>query len=289
MTPGDQRTIEELITLYELEPQLRDIYVEGPTDVSFIGWFLDQVGKDNVIVYDISTVDISVQVIQSHSLENNNRDRVIALAIELESRLVEPTIQVTCIVDRDFDLILNKEYECNLLLFTDYTSIEMYLYCEKCLDKFINLYLRGFPFSAGYLLARLSSVLQEVFLIRLANKLLGLELEWMTFERCCHVDRGEVVFDADVFVTRYLNKNSVLERQGEFRSVVDTWRSKLTNESRCQMHGHDFISLLAWYIAKHGVNSKLARPEIVERTLFSCIELKQIADERLFQSLAARF
>ncbi len=288
MTPGDRRTTEELITLHELEPELRDIYVEGPADLYLIKWFLDQIGKRSTAVYDISTVEIPAEMVEFYGLDNNNRDRVIVLALELEPRLGQESVQVTCIADSDFDLILNHRHDCHLLLFTDYTGIEMYLFHEGYIDKFFNLCLRGFPLYASYVLDQLSNILQEIFLIRLANKLLGLELIWMTFERCCKLSGGEIVFDADDYITRYLNKNNMLERKDEFVYTVNSWRPKLTSNPRHQMHGHDFIELLAWYLAKHGVNSKLSHSKFVERSLFGCIKIKLLANETLFKRLINR-
>lgn len=288
MTPGDRRTTEELIALYELEPELRDIYVEGPADLYLIKRFFGQIGKGSIVVYNISTVEISAEMVRLHGLDNNNRGRVIVLALELESRLGQESLQVTCIADRDFDLILNHRHDCNLLLFTDYTSIEMYLFHEWCIDKFFNVYLLSFPSTASYVLSQLSNVLQEVFLIRLANKLLGLKLTWMTFERCCKLSGGGIVFDADDYITRYLNKNNMLERKDEFVYTVNSWRPKLTSNPRHQMHGHDFIELLVWYLKKHGVDSKLSDSKFVEQSLFDCIEIKLLANETLFKRLINR-
>jgi hypothetical protein len=58
MSPDDRRTIEELIARYELEPTLRDIYVEGYTDALFFRWFLQKSNATNAIVYEIDCVEI---------------------------------------------------------------------------------------------------------------------------------------------------------------------------------------------------------------------------------------
>jgi len=288
MTLGDRRTTKELLTLHELEPELRDIYVEGPADSCLIKWFLDQVGKYRTNVYDISTVEIPAEIVQSYGLENNDRDRVIALALELEASFGQESVQVTCIADSDFDLLLNNRRDCHLLLFTDYTCIEMYLFNEKCIEKFFSLCLRIFPSPANYVLNQFSNILQEIFLIRLANKLLELSLTRLTFERCCKLNKGQIFFDCDDYLTRYLNMNNALSRKEEFIRLVDSCRLKLSSDPRCQIHGHDFIKLLVWYLAKHRVDSKLANSKFVERSLFGCIDIKQLTNEKLFQTLLAR-
>ena len=191
MTPGDRRTIEELAEVYELDPKRRDIYVEGQTDVYLFRWFLGQTNSGSVVVYEISTVEIPVDLIKRYKLDDNNRDRVIVLAFVLASHLGEKALQITCIADRDFDLILNRQHNCGLLLFTDYTCIEMYSFDERCMDKFLNICICGFPHPADYVLGQLSLTLQELFLIRLANKLWGLGFTWMPFKRCCKLRDGE--------------------------------------------------------------------------------------------------
>jgi hypothetical protein len=288
MTPGDRRTIEEVAELYELEPRRQDIYVEGPTDAYFLRWFLGQANNSNARVYEISTVEVPVDMIKKYNLNDNNRDRVIVLAFMLASRLGEESVQATCIADRDFDLVLHQQHICGLLLFTDYTCIEMYLFDEKCMDKFLNICIRRSIHSPACILGQFSLTLQELFLIRLANKILGLGLEWMTFERCCRLRDGEVVFDAKDFINRYLNKNGKQSKQKEFLAAVDSCRSKLSGNPRYQMNGHDYIDLLSWYLAKHRVDKKLCASEIIERNLFACVEYEQLSNESLFKQLLAR-
>lgn len=288
MTPGNRHTIEELAVLYELHPKRRDIYVEGPTDAYLLRWFFGQTNNESVVIYEISTVEIPVDVIKQYNLDDNNRDRVIVFAFVLASRLGEESLQTTCIADRDFDLVLNRQHNCGLLLFTDYTCIEMYLFNEKCMDKFLNIYIRGFTYSPAYILEQLSSTLQELFLIRLANKLCGLGLTWMTFERCCRLRDGEIICDTEDFITRYLNKNNMATKKEEFTNAAESFRQRLSDNPRYQMNGHDYIDLLAWYLAKHGVDNKLCDSKVIERSLFGCAEYNQLCDELLFKQLLAR-
>lgn len=289
MTPGDRRKIEELAVLYKLHPNLRDIYVEGPTDVYFFRWFLEQTSSQSVVIYEISTVEIPVASIKQYELEDNNRDRVITLAFLLASRMGEEPLQITCIADRDFDSVLNRQHNCGLLLFTDYTCIEMYSFDERCVDKFLNICTCGFPHLPDYVLRQLSLTLQELFLIRLANKLCGLGLTWVPFRRCCRVRDGEIVFDAEDFINRYLNKNSMQSRKEEFTHTIETCRPRLTNDPRYQINGHDYIDLLAWYLAKNHVDSKLCDSKVVERGLRRCLEFNQLSSELLFKRLLDRF
>jgi hypothetical protein len=47
-----RRTLAELTTRYEFEPDLRDLYVEGATDRHFLVWFFLTSGASRVAVYE---------------------------------------------------------------------------------------------------------------------------------------------------------------------------------------------------------------------------------------------
>jgi len=288
MSDDECRKIEELIVRYELEPKIRDVYVEGSSDKSLIDWFLKEMGIDGVVVYEISTVEIDAEKVAEHGEENNNRGRVITLAYEMESMFGNEALQITCIADNDFDLILNKKYDCGLILFTDYSCLEMYLFKENCMDKYFKLCLQGFSVNVNEIMDCLSKVLQEVFLIRLANKVLGLNMTWITFDRCCSVSDKGIILDVDDYITRYLNSNGWPVKKKEFFAVIEDWRPRLRNDCRCQMNGHDFMELLAWFISKHGIDRRLYDTEVVCRSLYGCIEIEDLKSEMLFKNLVSR-
>ena len=209
MTSGDRRRIEELFVRYELEPTLRDVFVEGGADAALISQFLKDSNCTDVSVYEISTVAVSRELLDELDLEGNDKGRAIGLGMTMEAKLGQDNAQVTCVVDSDFDVVLQKEYECRMVLFTDYTCLEMYLFSAETIDKFFSVFLRGFPFSSVMVLRALTDTLQEVFLIRLANRVLEWKLEWLSFERCCLADGARIQFDREDYIARYLNKNAV--------------------------------------------------------------------------------
>ncbi len=282
------RTLEDLFARYELEPQLRDIYVEGSSDKALIEWFLKEMGIDAAVVYEICTVQVDKEKVAEYGEENNNRGRVITLAHEMESVVGKEALQITCIADSDFDLILDKKYSCKLIIFTDYSCLEMYLFNENCMDKYFKLCIQGFSININETMDCLSKVLQEVFLIRLANKLLGLNMTRITFDRCCKVSNSGIVFDVDDYITRYLNSNKWPVGKREFVDFIEAWKPRLKNEYRCQMNGHDFIELLAWFISKHGIDRKLYDSDVVCRSLYGCVEIEDLKSGKLFSNLFSR-
>jgi len=288
MTPGNRRKIEELAVMYELHPSQRDIYVEGPTDASLFLWFLRQASNQSAVVYEISTVEIPVDKIKQYNLEDNNRDRIITLALLLAPHIGEESLQMTCIADRDLDSVLNRQHNCGLLLFTDYTCIEMYSFNEMCMDKLLNIFIRGFPHKPAYVLQQLRLTLRKLFLIRLANKVLNLGLMEIPFKRCCRLKDGEIIFDTEDFINRYLNKSNMRSRKQEFSDTIKSCQSRLANDHLHCMHGHDYIHLLAWYLAHHHVDRKLCDSEVIGRTLLGLLEFNQLVDLPLFKQLITR-
>ena len=143
MEDEKRRRFEELVARYELEPSLRDIYVEGLTDKSLLEWFLEKCGIDNYAIYEIDTVEITAHELYNLGLNDNARSRVIALALKLNNYFKECLPSVICVADRDFDYLLGvSEFDCDLLLFTDYTSIEMYLFNPSIIQKFLQFITR---------------------------------------------------------------------------------------------------------------------------------------------------
>ena len=49
----ERRTIAELVARYELEPTLRDVYVEGRFDSAVLTWLFRERGCVDAVVYEI--------------------------------------------------------------------------------------------------------------------------------------------------------------------------------------------------------------------------------------------
>lgn len=297
MEDEKRRKLDELVARYELEPSLHDVYVEGLTDKSIIQWFLDESNLDtkNCTVYEIDTVDIPNDQLCELGLNNGNRSRVIFLAFQLQ-RLFETTSlpHVVCIADRDFDdLIGSSSIESELLLFTDYTSIEMYLFDSNIIEKFLRLAVRKDDLKAVNIIKNISPILEEIFLFRAANQSLSDGMEWLSsgVKGCLKKRRkgDPLEFDSD-FVEKYLNKNKRSSEKIAFLDKVNELRNKNISEIRNKIRGHDFIELFCWYIEPYLPKNKkwFSEPEIVLGTLLCCLDVDYLMEEKLFQDLTRR-
>ena len=99
----ERRNIDELIALYELEDELRDIYVEGASDKAFIGWLLESSGLKNTNIYAIEDINIEDEMLDKYKLpRGSNRSRVIAASMEITGD--DSTHKnVLFVADRDFE------------------------------------------------------------------------------------------------------------------------------------------------------------------------------------------
>lgn len=67
--PSERRELSEIITRYQLEPELRgDIYVEGPSDKRLLKWIFSCFGSPDVVVYEVDTVNIPLSTLEKHGL-----------------------------------------------------------------------------------------------------------------------------------------------------------------------------------------------------------------------------
>ncbi len=282
-----RKQLLELVALYELEPGLRDVFVEGPFDVAIIKWFLDQKGLIGT-VYDISTVEIPDDEIRNRGRKANNYERVAFLAEYAENCLQPNQKQVTCVVDRDFADFLQEVRDIGSLLYTDYSCMEMYSFNETTLDKFFTVYCNKTNWPAGAIIRSLASMLQELFLLRLANEVLGWEMRFLEKLPCMVVVGWAIEFDSEEFLRRYLNKNDRMSVMDEFSRVVNSYRGQLGGDPRCQIQGHDFVEVLCWFLRQKGVAGDVANARIVGRVLVVSLSAEQLEGTQLFGCLAQR-
>lgn len=283
---GNKRTIQELIYRYELEPTIYDVFVEGSRDRAVLEWFFSTIYKKiDVAVYDVSTIEVDIEIAQQYDIDikRNNRNKLIVLAYALDS-LISDSSRVRIIIDSDFDILLNKNYECHCLQSTDYANLEMYLFNPRVITKYLNLALKGFPKSSEFVISQLRETLQTVFIIRLTNEILSMKMKWLDFTRLCNIKKFSVKFNENEFIERYMNRNNKIPEKEIFENTISTTKKLLTEDSRNQIHGHDFLLLFQKYIIKNSKSKKKMCPntEVLESNLFSCLEINDLKNESLF-------
>ena len=281
---GDRKTVDELLALYSLEPTLKDIYVEGRSDKTLIEWFLSVNEIKGVSVYLIDFINIADQVLDRHGLDKgSNRSRVIALSAELSVSLPCPC-KVICIADRDYEDYLSSEISNNILEFTDYNSIELYFFNISMLNKFFHLVLGGFPFSAKDIMEKGTPILEELYIIRLANIALKWQMKWINFAKYVHFS-NDISFDCDSFLKAYLLKNKKWSKRSIFRKKIEELRLGLKSDPRFRVRGHDLIEFLHLAVKKLRKCRKFGDSWTLQGAFTGCLELEKLSSEVLFQKL----
>ena len=145
--PEITRKFSEVIAIAKLEPKLKCVYVEGIDDVYLINNFCEKHHADSIGVYGIESVDYSevyggLDVEQVNILKKNNKERVVYLAQILETEITDGIRPIICVVDLDWDNVLENTRKCQYLVYTDYNSMELYLFNKKVIEKFLQQGLR---------------------------------------------------------------------------------------------------------------------------------------------------
>lgn len=277
----------ELVLKYELEPELRDIFVEGEDDVACLNTYFLKLGcKINAKVLPVDYVNIPKEEVDSFNLENNNRGRVIALSRKFENNRINP-FTVTCIIDRDFDKILGNNYENDILLYTDYSCMEMYAFETRVLERFLQAHFGQNQFCASSLMAAMCNILQELFLIRLANKELNLFFTYLDFDRQICFENGTIIFNRDIYLRNYLNRNSALSKRNEIEDYINQRKRDWKDDSRFHIHGHDCMHLLTLFINKQKRQANY-NEYTIWKTFFLSLELTEFLSYPLFNNLRNR-
>src|SRR6266849_1539736 len=188
-------TIERLGAQALLEPDMRDVFVEGSFDHRFVRFFFQQTGNGHVRVDTVDVVEVPNDAREALGLPNNNRGKLMAVAELLAAVVPSSNLVFTCIADADFDLILRKTRGHPPLLFTDFACMELYLLDPVIIQRFLDLVVGCPEISAEEVFARISGVLQDLFIIRLTNEEMKLGLRWQKVEKCCSLRAGIVEFN----------------------------------------------------------------------------------------------
>jgi hypothetical protein len=282
---NQKRTLDELCAMYVLEPELRDIFVEGCSDERFVKWYLRANGATAASVYSIDLIDIPDAILRQHDLSiGSNRSQLIALANELLRRC-PGQLNVLCLADRDYEDYQPSGSTSRYLLFTDYNSMELYAFSPAAMDKFVAVALGGLPLGCNDLIAVLTHILGRVFAVRLSNQLLGWAMEWVPFVKYVEIRKGAISFKADEFVRVYLQKNGRWRDRAAFDAEVSEVIAHFTSDARRRIRGHDFSELLLHIIRKLRRDRKYGDSETLEGALRASLECANLSLEPCFQRI----
>lgn len=248
MTDLARRTISELRARYDLEPSLKDVFVEGKFDQEVLSNCLRGPEHYDRMVYDIDSVDVPSTLLIAHKLSEGNKQRVIALAREMKD--LSPECLYRCLVDRDLDHWFGPLETTDRLTWTEYCSIELYFFSSEILHDLVITTAKSKIDIWDEYLDSLISTLRHQYAMRLADRDLGWSLGWLSVDRCLTRKESQIAFDAPNYVDRLLKKNGKAKERRQFENAVAAWQAKLSGDPRNHIRGHDLLDVLAWTIAE---------------------------------------
>jgi hypothetical protein len=282
----ERKKPHELIALYSLEPDIKDIYVEGVSDKELFDWFLKCHGVNDINVYVVNAVDVPDDAISRYGLNTgSNRSRLLTLSAILSEDL-QPTSRVACVVDRDNEDYLPTGIANPFLEFTDYNSIELYLFNDSTMQKLVSLILGGFALSPADIIRDCIPVLEEIYLIRLSNEALAWGMEWLDFTKYIKIKRT-VEFARDDFVKAYLLKNGKWSKRTLFEKKLSDLRPSLLRDPRRRVRGHDMVDLLHCIVKTLKPKRRFGDATTFQGAMTGCLEATTLASEPLFSRLLA--
>lgn len=287
----EKRTLDEILARYSLEPDLRDLYVEGDSDVRRLRWMLSKLGLYDAKVYPISDIEIEEQRLTDRGLPNGRRSQVIELALFLCESGLEDQGQVTALADLDLGIEPSGVEQCTFLLFTEHCSIETYAWSASSLEKFLDLVAFYRRKTADELMGILEAPLTTFFAVRVARKSLGIDLQHLPIEHECSIHSDLIVFDLESYVRKYINRGPKGNKEDLFNALLGASRTieySLLIPVGQRIYGHDFCALLSWYLLKTGGDRDVCNLLSVERTLFACVDLDEFRATELGKTLQQR-
>lgn len=282
--PVTKRPLRELRTLYEVQPHIRDVIVEGRGDAQLIRWYLNE-REMIALVHEVDDrAEVTSDLVVRYGGEVGARGRVIGLAYQVDEwELAETT--VICIIDSDRDSLLENQTTLpSCLLATDFGTMDVYLLQSRPFGQFLRIVL-GRDDDPDILREKLVPALNEICLVRAVLHWSGLGISLVRdFASCCQFTATSIVVDTPELLNRTLSGKD-RERYDGLLKEVERVRTRIPAERLKAVRGHDMAPLL---IRELGLRNVWAQEEPFERAWRGCIQASDLDEFPLFAELRRR-
>lgn len=285
----DRVSVEYLATLYEHEPSVRDVWVEGNLDSAILHWFLTESGVEAVKVRDVDEIESPAEDLFSSRLSEGRRSRVLFAAKRLADVMGSHDVkQATFVADRDRYDLPAVEQELVHLLLTDFRDFEMYLCSERVLRK-LHAFVLGQQTQTEQVselliqLRRIGRVISAYFDTRSRG---WPDYKDLGVKEITYTERRGLVFDEGAYRNSFINSNGGIGVNGDFLAEVQA-RLSAPGDDRMHIRGHTFCEILGAYIA---VRSKVLSRAVegLVKVMVTLIELADLKEQSMFKQLLQR-
>ncbi len=255
-------SIEELLTRYDLEPELADVFVEGAFDKEILSEVFSHLSRETAF-YEIDTVNIPPELLARHGLTSGNKQRVVALSKELDN--LEEHASVRCLVDRDLDHWFDEVKDTRRLRWTKFCALESHFISDEIVTDLVIKTASSKVNDAKTLIESLFEILKSLYALRLADREHALSLKWVSLKKYLAREGDALRFDIGRYVIATLGANAALSQKNAFDRSVQNWQELLSCDVRLASRGHDYSELLAITISQFGGHKAFTDQSAVER------------------------
>lgn len=269
MSDLPRRTIDDIKTRYFVEPTLRDIYVEGYFDRLALNSWCEKNEEKNFVPYEIDSVDIPFDILKKYGLTEGNKQRVIALAKELDELQCD---SYRCLVDKDFDHWLDTIEQIPKLIWTDFSSLEMYFFSEQLIKRILvdmsDSKIKDWDaFYTSFVV-----VLKQLYCIKLSDRILNIGGDWCDIKKSLTSSKNTLTFDYSGYIKKNLISFGKSAELSNFIVLFDEWFIKLDCDPRLCIRGHDFVDLMSSAIKEYKGMKNFQEAEALQRMLLAFID-----------------
>lgn len=239
MPAFELQSIMDLLVQCRLEPTLRQVFLEGSSDVAYYQWLFADLVDDPMAFQPINNVNIPAGIVEKHRQRNDNHGRLVALGLELRSRDPSSSKTVRCFPDGEYDFALQTTIAADTIVYLDSTSPEALSLNPDTLQKFRAIYLSGDAPTPTELIACVEPLLRFLFAARTANVANGWALSWPTVKVRIE-GNGVACVDRREFMRAYSASGATLLSPDRLEAAIEgilEATSKLPLEQA--VRGHD--------------------------------------------------
>lgn len=283
----EKRTVDEIISICKLESSTKNIYVEGLSDKLVIDNFLKKQKINDISVFDIECIDFSEVFAKMYPselniLKDSNKEKVafLTLKVEKESR----NCHFLGIIDRDLDFVNNHIKSGKYLSYTDYNSMEMYLFSR---DHIANLLKNTFRITSDVnfdqFINSIGYVCRTLFYIRaylesFNGSMVDIKKDF-SYDKRCNICQ----FDIENYIKKIIQVNKNVNSSGNlYKEIMEKVNTPI-DDVRLEIKGHDYIKVLYLSICKH---KKVNMDDIeLANTYWVYLDDRELVNEPLFQRI----
>ena len=283
----EKRTVDEVISICKLEPSTKNIYVEGISDKLVIDNFLKKQKKSDISVYNIDCIDYSevfagMPPEDIKVLKESNKEKVAYLALKVEKEV--ENCHLLGIIDRDLDFVNNHVKSGKYLSYTDYNSMEMYLFSYDNIDALLkNSFRITSNVNVDNFMKSIGQVCRVLFYIR--AYLESSNGSMVDFKKNLSYDRKDNTCSLDIkkYISKIAQANKMVYSVDGLHKEIEEKLAKSVDDIRLEIKGHDFIKVLYFSICKH---KKVSMDESeLANTFWVYLDDRVLVNEPLFQRI----